>query len=234
MSSPITAQPNNRVGLCPHGLVPSACPVCSGGAAGGVNKMKDSPASKPSNSGQWSFMKCYAAGLAIKAQEARIDNRKNILEKQLEFAHKLEKNIQNLTEKIQNALQNIKSTAPIFIFNTLQTINNLIIKPVLNIIAKISGLIIKITELQQKITNLLQQAGEKLTAILGDIKNFIDKKIIEDIKKKAKKIFSFFIPDMRDENYQNDDTLAVFKARELRKYIAEILKKNWKRNNNAD
>ncbi len=70
MSSPIAAQSNNRAGLCPHGLPPAACPICSGGGGMGGAKMKNSPpVSKPAHSGEWSFMKCYAAGLAMRAQD---------------------------------------------------------------------------------------------------------------------------------------------------------------------
>lgn len=37
-----------------------------------------------------------------------------------------------------------------------------------------------------------------------------------------------------DENYQNDDTLAVFKSRELKKFLAKIIKTSKKRNKNAN
>lgn len=234
MSSPIAApQVNNRAGLCPHGLPPAACPICSGGGMGGA-KMKDAPVTKPIRSGEWSFMKCYAAGLAIRAQEARVENAKNVFEQQIEFSKQLGKNIQNIADRIQNALQNIQNISPKFIQNTLQFINNVIITPLLNLVSQIPKLIEKFADFQQKMGNLLLQAGEKLTALLGDLKNFIDKKIIEDIKKKAKNIFLFFISNIEDENYKNDDALAVFKSRELRKYIVKILKTNKKRDKDAN
>lgn len=235
MSSPITApQVNNRAGLCPHGLPPAACPICSGGGMGGA-KMKDTaPATKPMHSGEWSFMKCYAAGLAIRAQEARVENAKTAFEQQIEFAKQLGKNIQNITDKIQQVMQNIQNAAPKMLQNIVQVVNNLIITPMLNLVAQIPKLIEKFADFQQKLGTMLLQAGEKLTALLGDLKNFIDKKIIEDIKKKAKKFFLFFVSNIEDENYKNDDALAVFKARELRKYIVKILKTNKKRNEDAD
>ena len=82
MSSPIATQGNNRAGMCPHGLPPAACPICSGGGMGGT-KMRDTAATKPMRSTEWSFMKCYAAGLAIKAREARAEMLKMFLNNKL-------------------------------------------------------------------------------------------------------------------------------------------------------
>jgi len=235
MSSPIAAQSNSRAGLCPHGLPPAACPICSGGGGMGGARMKNSPpVSKPVHSGEWSFMKCYAAGLAIRAQEARVENAKTAFERQIEFAQQLGKNIQNIADKIHNAIQNIQNISPQFIQNTLQVITNFVINPILNLIAQIPKLIEKMADLQQKLGNMLLQAGEKLTAILGDIKNFINKKVFENIKKQAKKFFLFFVSNVEDENYKNDDSLAVFKAKELRKYIVQLLKPIRKRNDDTN
>ena len=38
MSTPIISQTTNKAGLCPHGLPPAACPICSGGGMGGAKK----------------------------------------------------------------------------------------------------------------------------------------------------------------------------------------------------
>jgi hypothetical protein len=233
MSSPVTTQANTRAGLCPHGLPPAACPICSGGMGGG-GRMRNTAPTKPAHSGEWSFMKCYAAGMAIKAQHMRAENAKNVFEKQIEFAKQLGENIRNLAERIQNAIQNIQNSAPKFIQNTLNVLNNVIITPLLNLISQLPKVIEKFVQFQQRAGELLQQAGEKLAAILGDIKNFVDRKIVENLKKKAKKFILFFMSNTEDENYKNDDTLAVFKAREIKKYIVKIFSKDKKRKDNAD
>lgn len=231
-STPATS--TNRAGLCPHGLPPAACPICSGGAMAGGGKLRDTTATKPMNSGQWSWMKCYAAGLAIKAQEQRVENAKNSFERQIEFAKQLGKSIQNLAERIKDSVENIQKIMPKLISEPIKFIANVIIMPIINMIAKIPVLIEKFALLQQNITSMILQAGEKLTALLGEIKSFIDKKITENIKVRAKKFFLFFLSDIEDENYKNDDTLAVFKARELRKYIVKILKPIRKRKDDAN
>ena len=79
--------------------------------------------------------------------------------------------------------------------------------------------------------NFINQAAEKLSALLGDFKNFIKSKV-EDIKKNWKKLFFFFNSDIEDENYKNDEALAVFKSRELKKYLLKILKTNKKQGKN--
>lgn len=235
MSSPISTQSQNRAGLCPHGLPPAACPICSGGmAAGGSNRMKDAPVTKPMNSGQWSWIKCYAAGLAMRAQEARIENAKTVFEKQIEFAKELNKSIQNLSDRIKMSVINFQTSLPNSLANIVAAASKVIIMPILNIIAQIPKIIEKLAQFQQNLGYMLLQAGEKLTALIGDIKNFLNKKLFEDTKKLAKKIFMFFVSNTEDENYQNDDTLAVFKSRELRKFIVKILKTDKKRNRNAN
>ena len=234
MSSPIAAQSNTKAGMCPHGLPPAACPICSGGGMGGAGKMRDMAATKPIRSTEWSFMKCYAAGLAIRAREARAENAKTVFEKQIEFAKQLGQSIRNLSERIQNAIKNIQNSLPPAMQNVVQVLNNVIITPVLNLIAQIPKLIEKFALFQQRVADFIQQAAEKLSAIFGDIKNFIERRITENFKKKAKKFFLFFMSNIEDENYRNDDTLAVFKSRELKKYIVKILKRDKKREYNAD
>ena len=110
MPQPITSQSSSRAGLCPHGLPPSACPICSGGAMGGA-KMKDNAISKPKvHSNEWSYMKCVAEGLNIKARKTRAENAKTAFERQIEFAKQLNKTIENLSQKFQNIIQSIKDS----------------------------------------------------------------------------------------------------------------------------
>lgn len=233
-SFPNATQSTNRAGLCPHGLPPAACPICSGGAMGGANKAKDTVVSKPISSNQWSWMKCYAAGLALRAQENRAENAKTAFEKQIEFAKQLKISIQNLSDRIKTVIESIQKNLPNFLSNIIQSISNTIIFPMLNLIAKLPQLIEKFVQFQQNIATLIMQAGEKLTALLGDLKNFINRKFTDKLKEKAKKFFLFFMSNIDDENYQNDDTLAVFKSRELKKFLAKIIKTSKKRNKNAN
>lgn len=233
MSSPVSSTSSNRAGLCPHGLPPAACPICSGGAkAGGAGARETKAMTKPVKSGEWSYMKCVAVGLQMKAQQARTETAKQAFERQIEFAKQLGKSIDNLAEKIKNNLQNIQNSLPNALRAPMQAVVNFIINPVLNLISQIPQLIEKFAHLQKDIREFIQQAAEKLVTILGEVKNFIEKKITEKLKKKIKSFFSFLISEFDDENYTNDDTLAVFKSRELKKYLYKILKIEKKRDGN--
>ncbi len=228
MSTPIATSSNTRAGLCPHGLPPSACPICSGGGMGGVSRMRDTAVKSKPHANEWSYMKCYAAGMAMKAQQARAENAKSAFERQIEFAHNLNKSIQNLAQRIHNAIQIINNIAPKFISVTVQIIANTFI----NIISQLPKIIEKLAQFGQDIKNFVMQAAEKLAAVLGEIKNFIDNKILKNLKQKAKKFLLFFFTNIDEENYQNDDTLAVFKSREIKKYFVNIISKLKKRNGN--
>ena len=91
----------------------------------------------------------------------------------------------------------------------------------------------KLAQFQQNISNFLQQAGEKLVSILGDIKNFINAKLIKNLKKITKKFLLFFFSELEDENYKNEETLSVFKSREVKKYLVSFIKNITRRDKNA-
>ena len=42
------------------------------------------------------------------------------------------------------------------------------------------------------------------------------------------------MPNLEDENYKGDDGLEVFKAREMKKYLVNLVTKIKKRNENED
>lgn len=218
MSSPIV-QSNNKAGLCPHGLPPSACPICNGGMSAGG--MKQQTTTRPINT-EWSYMKCYAAGLAMRAQENRIQTAKEMFEKQLNYAQNLRTAINNLADKIRESLQNIQNSLPTLLQKPMAIITNFVINPILNLISQIPKVIEKFVQLEQNIHKFIQNAGEKIVALFGDIKNFIQRNITERIKEKAKKFLLFFIANTEDENYKNDETLNIFKSREIKKYLVKF------------
>ena len=226
MTSQLSLQSNIKAGMCPHGFPHSSCPVCSkqNGAAMGSSSMHKS--NRPS--GEWSYQKCHIVGLEIKAAMQRKEAAQTFFEKQFQTALSVSRNLQSIQDKLNNFIQNIKT--PI-LQNSMQFLMNIAINPLFNAAAKLSKFIGKIAEFQQKSLNMIFQAGEKLVSILGEVKNFIERKIIGDLKKRAKKFMSFCLSVIEDENYKNDDTLAVFKSRELKKYIVKILKKRKKNEN---
>ena len=236
MSAQISPVGTTRAGLCPHGLPPSACPICNGkGMAGGGTKAKETPVmTKPSHSGQWSYMKCVAVGMQMASAKAAEQNAKASYERQLEYFKELGKTIDKIADKIKENIQNLQNSLPNTLRVPIQTIVNFVINPVLNLIAQIPKIMEKITTLQKDAREFVQQVAEKLVTVLGEIKNFMDRKVADKIKKKVKSIFSFFISEFWGENFKGDDALEVFKSRELKKYLLKILKSNKKRDDDVN
>lgn len=233
MSPTVSPISSNRAGLCPHGLPPAACPICSGGGMSAGAK-KDNVVSKPANNGEWSYAKCVAVGLQMQSQKAQVENAKQAFDRQIEFAKQLGKTINNIAENIKNAIQNFQNTLPNALQLPMEVLSKIVITPLLNLAAQIPKVLEKLAHFQKDVREFIQQAGEKLVAILGEIKNFVDKKVMDKIKKKVKSIFEFFISDFEGENYSNDDTLAVFKSREIRKHLKKILKVEKKRDDDVN
>lgn len=222
MSSPVSSANTNRAGLCPHGLPPAACPICSGGgmSAGGTRAKE---MTKPAAT-EWSYAKCVAVGLQMQAQKAMAESPKQILERQIEFAKQLGKEINTMIQKIQANLQNIQNSLPTILQAPMQAVVKFVITPVLNLIAQIPQIMEKLAHFQHNAREFVQQVAEKLVTILGEVKNFINTKIKDKLKKKLKSIFSLFIPNFEGENYSNEEELAIVKARELRKSLLKTLK----------
>ena len=101
-------------------------------AAGG---RKENVATKPMNSGEWSYGKCLAVGLQMQAQEARVENAKQAFDRQIEFAKQLGKTINNISENIKNAIQNFQNTLPNALKIPMEVLTNIVITPLLNLAA---------------------------------------------------------------------------------------------------
>ena len=231
MSTPISSMSSNRAGLCPHGLPPSACPICSGGGMAGGTRAKE--VTRPATN-EWSYAKCVAVGLQMQAQKAMAESPKQTLEKQIEFAKQLGKELTNITETIRANLQNFQNSLPNALQAPMQILTKFVINPVLNLIQQIPKIMEKFANFQYNTREFVQNIAEKLVTVLGEVKNFIDKKITEKLKKKIKSIFSFFISEFEGENYKNEEELSIYKTRELKKELIKILKLNKKRDDDVN
>ena len=210
---------NARIGTCPHGLPIGACPICNGMGGGGGMKKADFSA-KP---GEMSWNECAAIGAFLKAQANAKAQR--------------EQDIQNFALQMQN-FQNTMSNARLKVAELAQFFNNntpsIIAKPANFIINTIiGGTINLIKNIPQTITNTLQNIqqkladiSDKLTAMMGELKASIEKKISEtfnELKKKVKSLFGIFKPlDADNDEKQIDETKKTF---ELRTFIHDLYKK---------
>lgn len=208
---------NARVGTCPHGLPLGACPICNG-MGGGMKKADFS--AKP---GEMSWNECAAIGAFLKAQQnAKLQREQD--------AQNFAKNIQAFQNALMNSSQKLADIAGVFSNNTpaiiakpvnfvLNTVLGGIVRTIANIPAAISN---AIQTLQQKLADI----SDKLTAMIGELKASVEKKISEafkDLKKKVKSLFSIFQPlDADNDDKQIDETKKAF---ELKTFIHDLYKK---------
>lgn len=208
---------NARVGTCPHGLPLGACPICNG-MGGGMKKADFS--AKP---GEMSWNECAAIGAFLKAQQnAKLQREQD--------AQNFAKNIQAFQNALMNSSQKLADIAGFFTNNTpaliakpvnfvLNTVLGGIVRTIANIPAAISN---AIQTLQQKLADI----SDKLTAMIGELKASVEKKISEafkDLKKKVKSLFSIFQPlDADNDDKQIDETKKAF---ELKTFIHDLYKK---------
>ena len=207
-----------RVGTCPHGLPLGACPICNGMGGGGMKKADFS--AKP---GEMSWNECAAIGAFLKAQQnaklQRAQDAQNFAQNVQAFQNAL----LNSSQKLANIAQFFSNNMPPIIAKPVNFVLNTVLGGILRTIANIPAAISQtIQTLQQKLADI----SDKLTAMLGEFKASVEKKISEafkDLKKKVKSLFSIFQPMDADNNdKQIDETKKAF---ELRTFIHDLYKK---------
>ena len=207
-----------RVGTCPHGLPLGACPICNGMGGGGMKKADFS--AKP---GEMSWNECAAIGAFLKAQQnAKLQREQD--------AQNFAKNMQAFQNALMNSSQKLANIAQFFSNNTPAIIAkpaNFVLNTVLGGLARtVANLPASITNTIQTIRQKLADISDKLTAMVGELKASIDKKISEafkDLKKKVKSLFSIFQPLDTDNNDKQIDEAK--KAFELKTFIHDLYKK---------
>lgn len=212
-----TVQNNNK---CPHGLPLGTCPICNGSmSGGGARKDKN----KPRVAGEMSYNECMAAWIKIQAaKEAKIQAQIDRLE-QAQAKLLLNRAILGLDKAIKSLdklTQNIEQM-PKIISIPIKIVINVIIKPILNLISKIPQLINNIQNVFTNISKFIASVSEKLASIYGEVKNFIDAKIAQPLKKAVKSILSFFA---QGEEEENEETQKL-KSREIKKILKGLFRK---------
>ena len=102
----------------------------------------------------------------------------------------------------------------------IKIVINVIVKPILNLIAKIPQVINYIQTVFTNIRNFIVSVGEKLASVFGEVKNFIDAKISQPLKKTIKSILNFFTQGEEEEN----EEVEKLKSREIKKVLKGLFK----------
>lgn len=210
MSTQVSNVNKINTGLCPHGLPPGACPICSN-AAGSMRQ-----SDKNRNVGEMTYHECAMIGNMMKARALAQKNHEKNLEHRVQNLQAFEK----MTEKLSaNMLEFAK-----------QISSNIVFKPVAFVIQNVAVPVIKfiqnIPRFIQNIRNLKIEIQDKLNAIFGEAKAFIEKKISELVslvKTKFEGLFKIFKKNnTEDEDTKIDDDKKIFN---LKTILHKLLKK---------
>ena len=209
MASPMAIQTNKPSGgLCPHGLPPGACPICSGGMGSGSAKKADFSA-KP---GEMSWNECAAIGAMLRAQKLRAQQNEQAYQNRLVTLAKFESQMMAITQKLAVIASQLAQTSS-FIAKPAQILFNKVLIPLTNFIKNVPANIMKFAN---NIMNKFTDIQDKLNAMFGELKNAIEKKISESLKDAKKKIFSLFgiyNPEKPEEEKAVDSSKRTFEAR---------------------
>ena len=208
-----------RIGTCPHGLPPGACPICNGMGGGGGMRKADFSA-KP---GEMSWNECAAIGAFLKAQqqakEARAQDAQNFAQQAVAFQNSMAAAHQRMSELAQFFTKN----TPAIIAKPANFVINTLIMGTVNLLKSIPA---AIGNFAQNIGQKLADISDKLAAVYGEVKAAISKKISDtfnDLKKKVKSMFAIFQPlDADNDDKKIDEAKKAF---ELKTFIHNLYKK---------
>ena len=208
-----------KAGTCPHGLPLGACPICNGMGGGGGMRKADFSA-KP---GEMSWNECAAIGAFLKAQANAKAQRQQDLQNYALQMQNFQNTMANARTRVAELAQFFTQNTPAIIAKPVNFVLNTLIGGTLNIIKNLPAAIqTAFQTIQQKFADI----SDKLTAMMGELKAAVEKKISEtfsELKKKVKSLFAIFSPlDADNEDKQIDETKKSF---ELRTFIHELYKK---------
>lgn len=225
MSVNVSTVASARVGTCPHGLSPGACPICSG--MGGGNKVKTADFSaKP---GEMSWNECAAIGAFLKslkaARQARDADFQRHIANMAKFEADMAKSTQMLNQFIQAMSQNILTKPLAF---TAQRVLLPVFEGVKNLPSSLLNVLVTVTA-------KLADISDKLAAVYGEFKAAVDKKISDFAKKIRKKLISLFeIFDADNEADENEIMVAFEKKLNQLKSLLEKISEKLKEENIDD
>lgn len=209
---------NSRIGTCPHGLPLGACPICNGMAGGGGKKADFS--AKP---GEMSWNECAAIGAFLRAQKAAQQAKEADFQAQVQNLIKFQNTMANAAQKAAQFAAMVQNSMPAIIAKPVVFVMNNIIANGLN---ALKNLPTAVANFAQNISQKLADITDKLTAVYGELKAAISKKLSEplkDFKKRIKSIFGIFETSDSDNNDKKvDEAKRTF---ELKTFIHKLYKK---------
>jgi len=169
--------------------------------------------------GEMSWNECAAIGAFLKAQKNAQIQRQQDAQNFANMQRAFQNSLLNASQRIANFVQIFSQKMPAIISKPLGfVLNNFVAKPI-SFVANIPNVF---SNISQKIVDI----SDKLTAMMGELKNSVEKKISDafsNLKKKIKSLFSIFKPLNTDnDEKQIEETKKTFK---LKTFIHDLYKK---------
>ena len=210
-----------NTGLCPHGLPPSACPICSKMGGGGGMRAGE----RPQKAGEMSYHQCAMLGNLMRARELADKRQALQLENHVEALKNFETTMAKASTNLQNFIEQMNKN---IITKPIAFVAQVVALPLINFVQNIPRII-------QNFQNLKFEIQDKLNAVLGEIKNFIEKKIsnfVSAIKTKFEGLFKIFKKyNAEDDDTKFDDDKKIFN---LKNILRKIVRKKKDDNDSQD
>ena len=207
MSAPLSKASHSKIGTCPHGLPQGACPICSGMGGGGGVKNDNKPR-------EMTYNECLAVWQMMKAQKAA---RKQTLalfaaQDQAAYLNKLQAQINQMKLTLLNSI--LPKPAAKIVIALADTVILPVLKAVHVISNTIGNALTTISKLAGDVKQKVVEIMDKLTAMFGEAKASLQKKIEEKFKDIKKKVFSLF-GIAAAENEEDDEAKRIEEAKRL-------------------
>lgn len=198
-----------KAGLCPHGLPPSACPICSNMGGGGSRKSELNFKSAPPQMMSWN--QCEAIGFFLKGQRKGVERRHEAFKQLAITLANHANNLAKLAARLEQLAQTFGQTIPGMLISIP---TKLIILPAVKLLQASF----------QKATDI----SDKIAAIIGEMKKGLEKafenlkKFGEEIKNKFFKLFAIFGSNKSQDNEkQIDEEKRIFDIKKVFKLIQQ-------------
>ena len=198
-----------KAGLCPHGLPPSACPICSNMGGGGGKRTEISFKSNPPQMMSWN--QCEAIGFFLKGLRRGTERRHENFK---ELALQLQIQANNFS-KMASRLEQLNLV-----------LNNLFFGPIISL--QIKFIALPAVRILQTSFSKFADITDKIAAIIGEIKKGLEKareninKFFKEIKNKLFRLFAIFSPhnDRGNDNQINEEK-RIFNIKRYFKFLTK-------------
>ena len=211
---------HTKIGTCPHGLPPGACPICSGMAGGNSTTKRDTPR----NVGEMTYNQCAAIGAMLRAQKHAKQQAKLAEQSRMEALVNFQKNINATHQRLTRLAAVISETMPPIIAKPVNFVLNTILGNALKFIQNTPTFIANIA---QTISSKFADISDKLAAVFGELKLSAEEnisKFFSNIKKKLKLFFIFGSQETDDEEKKIEEDKRQFEIKTFIHHLCQKLK----------